>query len=120
MLNLGPSNPIGLATMPEGRAMGKHKKHKGENLNGLFAYTDESGNTGQNLFDEAQPYFWTGTLITNADVDITGQAAHKKWISRLGVPELHGNELGIARIKHRSRTEEFSGSPCFPFRVYTN
>ena len=28
-------------------------------LRNLVGYTDESGNTGKNLFDDAQPYFWT-------------------------------------------------------------
>jgi hypothetical protein len=34
-----------------------------------YAYTDESGNTGLNLFDKNQPIFWTGTLVAYADVD---------------------------------------------------
>lgn len=64
----------------------------------LFAYTDESGNTGLNLFDSDQPYFWTGTLLTNSDVDRTGLDQHNAWISMLGTKELHGNELGIGRL----------------------
>lgn len=68
----------------------------------LFAYTDESGNTGQNLFDEAQPHFWTGTLLTNADVDLTGQTVHQTWLSSLGISELHGNAMGIGKINRIS------------------
>lgn len=64
----------------------------------LFAYTDESGNTGQNLFDPAQPYFFTGTLLTKADVDVEGVKLHSELLARLGVKELHGNQLGIGKI----------------------
>lgn len=64
----------------------------------LFAYTDESGNTGHNLFDPRQPYFWTGTLLTHSDIDTTSWAQHESWTATLGVNELHGNELGIGRI----------------------
>ena len=67
-------------------------------MRNFFAYTDESGNTGQNLFDEAQPLFWTGTLLTNADVDLTGQTVHQTWLSSLGVSELHGCAMGIDKI----------------------
>ncbi len=73
----------------------KTKRNKARDL---FAYTDESGNTGQNLFDETQPHFWTATLLTNADVDLTGQTVHQTWLSRLQVPELHGSALGIGKI----------------------
>ena len=71
-------------------------------MRNLFAYTDESGNTGQNLFDETQPHFWTGTLLTNADVDLTGQTVHQTWLSNLGVSELHGYALGIRKINRIS------------------
>ena len=36
----------------------------------LFAYVDETGNTGHNLFDEAQPDFFTAALVTKGDFDI--------------------------------------------------
>ncbi len=35
----------------------------------FIVYTDESGNTGENLFDTSQPYFWTGTLVSLFDID---------------------------------------------------
>ena len=38
----------------------------------LYAYSDETGNTGNNLFDEEQPYFWTGTLISECDIENEG------------------------------------------------
>ena len=30
----------------------------------MYAFVDESGNTGQNLFDEAQPIFTTLALLS--------------------------------------------------------
>lgn len=64
----------------------------------VFAYTDESGNTGHNLFDPSQPYFWTGTLLTYLDIDATSWDKHRTWTDALRVNELHGNELGIGKI----------------------
>jgi hypothetical protein len=36
----------------------------------MFAFVDETGNTGENLFDEEQPLFITAALITKTDFDI--------------------------------------------------
>lgn len=81
--------------------MAKHKdRSRSITTTMLFAYTDESGNTGLNLFDPNQPYFWTGTLLTNSDVDSTGLDQHKTWLSMLGTKELHGNELGIGKLNN--------------------
>ena len=62
----------------------------------LCAYTDESGNTGNNLFDKQQPFFWTGSLISEADLNLSGAEVHKECLALAGVAELHGNELGLA------------------------
>ena len=61
----------------------------------LYAYTDESGNTGENLFDEAQPVFWTGTLLSKKDLNIDGASLVRECQILLGVQELHGKELGF-------------------------
>ena len=65
----------------------------------LFAYTDEAGNTGNHLFDSSQPFFWTGTLLANPNFDQTAKFYVDKWCQRLGVPELHGRELGLQQIE---------------------
>ncbi|UBS33817.1 DUF3800 domain-containing protein [Altererythrobacter sp. N1] len=65
----------------------------------MYAFVDESGNTGQNLFDEAQPNFTTLALLTRSDFD---KLAGKKVLglaARLGVAELHAAELGTDRIE---------------------
>lgn len=64
----------------------------------MLAWTDESGNTGQNLFDKDQPYFWTGTLLCDTDLDSEASRKHKIWLAKLGVPKLHGSALKVEGI----------------------
>lgn len=64
-----------------------------------FSYTDESGNSGQNLFDPAQETFWTGTVIAFADADKKYRSVHQELLTAVGATELHGAELGFGRIE---------------------
>lgn len=66
----------------------------------LIAYTDESGNTGNHLFDKSQPVFWTGTLLSTCDLDNDLKHIFERWCDELIVSELHGNELGLNRIEN--------------------
>jgi hypothetical protein len=65
----------------------------------LFAFVDETGNTGSNIFDEAQPDFFTGALITKSNFDVL----HKKSLSALcrkhGIASLHASVLGFGPIE---------------------
>lgn len=63
------------------------------------AFTDETGNTGNNLFDYAQPYFWTGTLVCEADIEKEGASVHAHCLNIVGHTELHGNALGLGGIE---------------------
>jgi len=65
----------------------------------VFAFTDETGNSGLNMFDRNQPFFWTGTLLTPVDWDALHPAIHQACLSRAGCAELHGNQLGFAGIE---------------------
>ncbi|MGY3077799.1 hypothetical protein ACVWZZ_004170 [Bradyrhizobium sp. LM6.10] len=65
----------------------------------LYAYVDETGNTGHNLFDEAQPDFFTAALITKGNFDDGHSEAALKLTASLGVDSLHGKELGVGRIE---------------------
>lgn len=65
----------------------------------LHAYSDESGNTGLNLFDPQQPWFWTVTLIAPKDLDPPATAAVARWSQALAVPDLHGKDLGLQRLE---------------------
>jgi hypothetical protein len=63
------------------------------------AFTDETGNSGNHLFDSNQPYFWTGTLVCEIDVDNEGKSVHAECLKRTEMAELHGSALGLSRIE---------------------
>src|SRR5713226_9718991 len=65
----------------------------------LSAHTDESGNTGQNLFDPAQPIFWTGTLLASSNLDIGAAGRVAEIAKPLGIQELHGAALGLNGVE---------------------
>lgn len=71
----------------------------GESKIPLYAYVDETGNTGHNLFDEAQPDFFTAALITKGNFDARYREAALELTGTLGVESLHGKELGLGRIE---------------------
>ena len=75
------------------------KKQKTKAKVELFCYTDESGNTGSEIFDCAQPYFWTGTLVSPVDLEKVGAEALEEWTAIVGEAELHANHLGVGRIE---------------------
>src|SRR5437879_990050 len=64
-----------------------------------YAYTDESGHSGLELFKTDQEMFWTGTLISFADVDSKYKSFQKELLDTVGKAELHGNDLGFGRIE---------------------
>ena len=65
----------------------------------MFAYVDESGNTGKNIFDQAQPDFFIGALITKTNFDVL-HSKHMRSISlRAGVPALHASVIGMGPIE---------------------
>jgi Protein of unknown function (DUF3800) len=65
----------------------------------MFAFVDETGNTGENLFDEKQPLFITAALITKSDFDILHKGRMTKLARRVVGQEIHAHKLGIARIE---------------------
>lgn len=71
----------------------------GESRIPLYAYIDETGNTGHNLFDEAQPDFYTAALITKGDFDIAFGTQTRALAQRLGAQTLHGKELGLKQLE---------------------
>jgi hypothetical protein len=69
----------------------------------VTAYTDESGNSGLNIFDNTQPWFWTATLLTESDLE--RDASHFRTLAEnLGEAEIHANELGSARLNSIARS----------------
>jgi hypothetical protein len=69
----------------------------------MFFHIDESGNTGNNLFDANQPQLSYGVLSSTANVDVLGKPFHKSMLQELGVDSLHANELGVGKLTHISR-----------------
>lgn len=64
----------------------------------MYAYVDESGNTGPNLFDENQPIFTYGTLITRNDFDDHFSSEVKRLAERTETGVFHAAEMGVAKI----------------------
>jgi hypothetical protein len=64
----------------------------------MFAYVDETGNTGGNLFDPEQPWFITIGLMTKANFDVLERnlfsARHAN-----GEIDFHANEVGFEKIE---------------------
>jgi Protein of unknown function (DUF3800) len=69
----------------------------------VTAYTDESGNSGLNIFDNAQPWFWTATLLTESDLE-RDASLFRTLAENLGEAEIHANELGSARLNAIARS----------------
>jgi hypothetical protein len=65
----------------------------------LVAYTDESGNSGTNLFDADQPIFWTGTLVTPVNLEVVAKLVIAECLAGVNHNELHGNALGLSGIE---------------------
>lgn len=69
----------------------------------MFAYVDETGNTGSNIFDEQQPNFYTAALVSRSNFDLL-YAARVNALSRdLGVDSIHASLLGARGIEASAR-----------------
>ncbi|MEQ8260496.1 MAG: hypothetical protein RH947_09370 [Alcanivorax sp.] len=64
----------------------------------MFFHVDESGNTGNNLFDNSQPRLSYEVLSARTNVEFMGKSLHKKMCERLGVDDLHANHLGVGAL----------------------
>lgn len=61
----------------------------------MFFHIDETGNSGNNLFDINQPVLSYGVLSSRLNVDVLGAESHARMMRRLGTTSLHANELGV-------------------------
>jgi hypothetical protein len=64
----------------------------------MYFHIDESGNTGNNLFDQNQPQLSYGVLSCKTNIDVLGKPYHAKMLKELGVTELHANDLGVGKL----------------------
>ena len=65
----------------------------------MHAYIDESGNTGDNLFDATQPYFLNVAMSSLVDFDDVFLDRIAGIARRAGVKWLHASELGAEGIE---------------------
>jgi hypothetical protein len=65
----------------------------------MYAYVDETGNTGNRIFDLDQPLFITAAMMTRANFDAVQKAAVAAIAKKAGVHELHANEMGVAKVE---------------------
>lgn len=64
----------------------------------MYCYVDESGNTGTNLFDTAQPVLYYGLITSRTNLDVTAEPLLRAAREKLNVKRLHANELGVSRL----------------------
>jgi len=64
----------------------------------MFFYVDESGHTGANLFDEAQPKLYYGLLSSAVNLDYVAESRLESMRRKLGVDRLHAAQLGNGRL----------------------
>jgi hypothetical protein len=60
----------------------------------MYFFVDESGHTGANLFDEAQPMLYYGVLSSKLNIDVVGEAAIQRMRKVVSASRLHAAELG--------------------------
>lgn len=65
----------------------------------MHAYIDESGHTGANLFDDAQPFFLTAAFMTKNDFDIDAMKSIADLAVRCNAKYLHASEIGPDSIE---------------------
>jgi hypothetical protein len=57
----------------------------------VWAYVDESGNTGNRIFDPEQPFFVTAAMATKANFDLVRSAEVAAIARKVGAPALHAD-----------------------------
>lgn len=65
----------------------------------MHAYIDESGNTGLNLFDPAQPLFLSLAMSSPVDFDDVFQERVARIARTAGIDCLHGSQLGVGGVE---------------------
>lgn len=55
----------------------------------MYAYIDESGNSGGNLQDPSQPFFYHMVLLSNGDLD--KEKKFQELLSKYNIQEIHGS-----------------------------
>ena len=64
----------------------------------MWAYVDETGNTGQNIFDPNQPIYLTAALMTRTNFDLIESTSINRLARSVGVKTFHANQMGVQKI----------------------
>jgi len=64
----------------------------------ITAYTDESGNTGLDVFDAQQQWFWTGTLLVQSNLESEANGL-KIMLEKCGLDEVHAQKIGFKGLE---------------------
>ncbi|MDP2780034.1 DUF3800 domain-containing protein [Devosia sp.] len=64
----------------------------------MFFYVDESGHTGSELFDAAQPVLYYGVISSDVNLDVLAEERLAPLRKRLSVDRLHAAQLGVGRL----------------------
>lgn len=64
----------------------------------MYAYIDESGNTGSHLFDNSQPVLYYGLLTCTKNLDVIAEPTLKRFRAELEVNRIHASQLGGAKL----------------------
>lgn len=65
----------------------------------MFAFVDETGHTGSNIFDKAQPDFLLGALVTKSNFSVVHRSSIRSICNRVGVTSLHAAVIGPGPIE---------------------
>ncbi len=75
----------------------------------MYYYVDESGNTGLNIFDPAQPKLFYGVLCCSKNLDIIAAPLLSELRAEVGERRIHANHLGVGKLtKIAERITRFS------------
>lgn len=64
----------------------------------MYAFVDETGNTGGNIFDKDQPDFLTAALVTKSNFDKAYSRDWKALCRAHGQSSIHANRLGFETV----------------------
>jgi hypothetical protein len=85
----------------------------------MFFHIDESGNTGNNLFDSAQPRLSYGVLSSVINVDALCVGIHRQIQREIGKEQIHANQLGFGGlVKIAPHLIEIQNKMKFDFDYY--
>lgn len=69
----------------------------------MFFYIDESGNSGNNLFDDHQPVLSYGVISSKTNLDMLATGRHTAILRKIDAPSLHANKLGLEGLRPIAR-----------------